>query len=199
MNNLASEFSNMDFGGVTAWLLKQGVSVRTTNICGGVAACNAYIDGDYFLPDSSGDKRLIVMPVYDGPIPSLDNQLDDDEIFLADLIAWEHTNPARWYFRRKEAGLVLGKTALDFELLWRLELDKSPPLTVFATPYDWLRAGGKGVCPLDAIAERKLIGLNNLFCPDIDFAQKLDVRLRLPQSNIPQILIPKMEAHIVHA
>lgn len=86
-----------------------------------------------------------------GLIPSIVQPVYDDGC-LVDLIAWRSTDPARWLWRTG-AAWALGLDSIN-ENSWT---DK--PLSIEATPLDWLRSGATGLCILDWQANelRKLL------------------------------------------
>ena len=203
MIDLIHEYAQMDAGWGTERALASGVSPRALNLCGHVADTYAHIDGDTFSPDPRADKRLIVLPLYEGVIPSLmsDESVDEEEIFLSDLIGWLPDSPGRWYFRLKSDPIaMLGRSNLHAAKVEQLSPTRwTMPITVYSNPLAWLRAGGDGVCPLTVRSMRQLLGLKQIFVPDPKYAIRLDTELRKPCPMIPEILIPKEARTHVHA
>jgi hypothetical protein len=193
--DLQSEYAAMACGWAVEQVTKAGCSALSLINCGHVAETYAHIEGNQFVPDAMGGKRLIVLPVYDGLIPCPRNLdvLDDHDLQPADLIGWEAQNPAKWYFRLKnDPKAMLGRMNLQAarrNQIWPTR--NNHPLTVFPTPLEWLCAGGTGVCPLTRAAMQELRGLKQITCPNRKYGLRLDAELRLPNPDIPQILIPK--------
>ena len=86
-----------------------------------------YLGGGLFQP--GGDVPHIVQPIYDAGI-------------LIDLVAWRTSDPRSWLWRTGAA--------------WALNPDEikanswtQEPLTLHATPLDWLRASAQGLCILN--------------------------------------------------
>ena len=118
-----------------------GISWENLNRCGGPLPVRVRVDGSYFEPSDPDGTVMLVQPVYAGPIPWIYDPVESP--CLADIIAYSLHDPSRWYWRRGECGLVLGDENLE-----RAELFHES-VRLYRTPFDWLKAGGDGVCPLD--------------------------------------------------
>jgi hypothetical protein len=127
-------------------------------------------DQDFFRIDEAHGTWAVLQPV---------QQHDTGD--LCDVIAWHPRRPERWRFLTG-AGEMLGS-------IW-LHVGK-PKLRVFATPLDWLRAGGDGVCLLRRermIVLRHLTLLRVLEVDDPVLAGWLDRVLRDP-GPVPKIVV----------
>ncbi|HEY9091902.1 hypothetical protein [Parasphingorhabdus sp.] len=92
----------------------------------GVMNCED-IGGGIF--QTEGDTPYIAQPVYEDGI-------------LIDIVAWRTTEPRRWLCRTGSAWAI--NPDIVVENSWGNE-----PLTIDATPLDWLRNGAVGLCILD--------------------------------------------------
>ena len=99
-------------------------------LCGHFGVDRAQFHGDLFEPAPAG-VPVIVMGVSEHP----------DE-GLVDLVAFEPSNPVRWFLRLGNA-VVLGLHNV------RLALFEESPVFIHATPLDWLRANCQGAVVLD--------------------------------------------------
>lgn len=96
------------------------------------------------IPFGVGHVERIERGLYqpgDGSLHVISPVYADGE--LIDLIAWRSEQPMNWAWRTG-LGWALGadETSRDY---W----PGDPPLQLHATPLDWLRAGGTGMCVLD--------------------------------------------------
>ena len=121
------------------WLAAHGVSPIAIycpfpRLHGHFGVCRAQFHDNTYSPAPDG-KPVIVMGVSEHP----------DE-GLIDLVAFEPSNPARWFLRLGNA-VVLGLHNA------RLALFEESPVLVHGTPLDWLRADCRGVVVLDWTAD----------------------------------------------
>jgi hypothetical protein len=118
-----------------------GISWESLNRCGDPLPVRVRVDGTFFRPSSPDGTVMLVQPVYAGPIPSIYDPVESP--CLADMIAYNPRTPGNWYWRRGEYGLVLGDENLEHAEHFH------ESVRLYQTPFDWLKAGGDGVCPLD--------------------------------------------------
>lgn len=142
MSDLLHEWAHMPADSA-AWRKMEsfGIGWENLNRCGGPLPVRVRVDGSHFDPTDPDGTVMMVQPVYAGPTPSIYDPVECP--CLCDLIAYSPRNPGKWYWRRGEHGLILGDEVLD-----RAELFHEP-VRLYRTPWDWLRAGGDGVCLLD--------------------------------------------------
>lgn len=181
-----TEFSAMNAAQAVNTLVKMGVKAWDIyDHCGGAAVARVTADGIYFIPDDHGHP-MIVQPVYDGVIQSLDFDLYDDE--PTDMIAWHPSTPSKWYFRQGAAVCILGRGHIA---CFKLSQDAGElaPLPVYQTPLEWLRNAGNGVCCLNRRSIRELLGLKRIITTSDDFAAMLNRELLKPSPLIPQIAV----------
>lgn len=117
------------------WLAVHGISPIAIycpfpRLYGHFGVTRAQFHGGLYEPASEG-KPVILMGVSEHP----------DE-GLVDLVAFEPSNPARWFLRLGNA-VVLGLHNA------RLALFEEAPVFIHATPLDWLRANCQGCAVLD--------------------------------------------------
>ena len=160
-----------------AWLARYGIGrgVIFGPHCSLVGVARIEIDGQYYQPVPEGHPAIIIPVSYDYAPGCLDP---------LDLIAFTPARPDRWY-HRTGWGDVLGEDAI--ERAWLLE----QPLTMHATPLDWLQAGGHGTCILDWSAARFALGNVRAFnCPTREYGLKLQRALSEPVQPV-DIRIPE--------
>lgn len=131
----------------------------------GVLRCD--MRGDQFFEPTSEPYGVdaVIMPVM-------------DEGTTIDLIAWRSLRPDAW-LRRNGQGWALGIDLIQEPPLW----DGFKEITVYATPLDWLRAGGQGAVILDWPAVsliRKLDKFDTIICEDPVVRMRLDSILSAP-------------------
>lgn len=117
------------------WLAAHGVSPVSIygtppRLHGNFGVTRAMFHGDLFEPAPDG-KPVILLGVSEHP----------DE-GLVDIVAFEPSNPVRWYLRLGNAVLLGLHNA-------RLALFEQVPVFVNANPLDWLRNDCHGVVVLD--------------------------------------------------
>ncbi|MBF0251897.1 MAG: hypothetical protein HQL35_14845, partial [Alphaproteobacteria bacterium] len=108
---------------------------------------------------------------------------------IRELVAFDPRDPGRWWLRlggERWGPVWLGQDAVDWA---RAE---GAPLTLYATPLDWLRAGCRGAVLLDAggdLFADLFDGIARIRVPDVAFAAKVYALLRVK---------PPGEARAVH-
>ena len=138
----------------------------------GVMNCEA-IGGGIFQP--GGDTPYIVQPVFDDGV-------------MIDIVAWRTVDPQSWLWRTGSA--------------WALNTDaiaanswQDEPLSIDATPLDWLRNGATGLCILnwDAPEIRQLLRVKAI-AADQHIARQLRAALLKP-AYFPDIQIKRGLRH----
>lgn len=89
---------------------------------------------------------------------------------IIDLVAWRSLTPSRWNLRTG-LGWLMGIDEVSTVGGW----DASRPVKLHATPLDWLRASGEGICILDWDAP-ELHTLSEIHAIEVD-DRKLGSRL----------------------
>ena len=126
----------------------------------------------------------------EGPLHVLSPVYADGEVI--DIVAWRSDAPANWAWRTG-LGWALGTDELpQLREYW----PGDPPLQLHATPLDWLRAGGTGMCILDWEADEleSLRGLNAIEA-DEWIAMRLHKTLSKPR-RLPTIIKRKAVRHV---
>lgn len=184
MSNLLHEWAHMPADS-EAWRKMEsfGIGWENLNRCGGPLPVRVRVDGSYFDPTDPDGTVMLVQPVYAGPIPSIFDPVD--EPCLADLVAYSPRNPGEWYWRRGEHGLVLGD-----EVLERAELFHEP-VRLYWTPWDWLRAGGDGVCLLDRHpnALERLRHVGGIIVDNVALGREIERTMRRAAHRVPPISV----------
>lgn len=123
-------------------------------------------------------EDLRAAPVFEGSFPIA----TVEEMVLADIVAWPPDNPTVWWHRTNESSM-LGRQ----HLVWALEDGK--PLAIHATPLDWVKAGGDGVCILHADGVAELFGVRELRIADEMTAKRIysDLKRLVPKIRVPEI------------
>jgi hypothetical protein len=101
---------------------------------------------------------------------------------VVDLIAWHPAMPAQWRLLTG-AGEALGLRELDM-------LGEGETIICYASPANWLRADGRGLCLLSedwAVVQRILIGERRVGAETAELGRRLDKILRYRPS--PEILV----------
>lgn len=142
----------------------------------GIVAVRDARDGLY-EPDPDGHPHL-VLPVY-----------EDGE--LVDLVAFRSELPDKWMLRTGlgwALGVEDGLPRLYERSFWHTE-----PLSLSATPLDWLRGGAKGLCVLDWEAPElaELSDFTAVQCPDATIAAVLRKALTKPP-RLPNISVGEL-------
>ena len=119
------------------WLSGRGMDARRRLHVGGVGAMRATLhpSSGFFEPHLDGE-RVLVLPVFDGPVADLIEFGDDAEIEISDLVAWRPADPTRLYRRTGEAALV-GVGGID------ASLEAGAALRVFRSVEAFIVAGGE--------------------------------------------------------
>lgn len=136
----------------------------------GFGLVNAIAGEDGLYVPGDGEPHL-VLPVYESGE-------------LVDLVAFRSCDPEHWLWRTGDG------SALGLEWGWGM-LHNGEPLTISATPLDWLRAGCEGLCVLDWDAPELAIELADfaaIHCPDAITARLLKKSLTKPQ-RLPNISV----------
>lgn len=158
-----------------------GISWENLNRCGGPLPVRVRTDGSYFEPSDPDGTIMLMQPVYAGPIPSIYDPVESP--CLADMISYSPRGPGRWYWRRGEHAIVLGDEHLERAELFHEQV------RLYRTPFDWLRAGGDGVCLLDrhpnAIDRLRHVGAIN--AADIGLGTEIERLLRSRRLPSPRI------------
>ena len=96
----------------------------------------------FWSPIDGGGVQALVLPVLDGQQ-------------LVDMVAFSPLSPDQWYLRRGD-GRILGSGGGMAD--WDTGMEE---IRIFATPMDWMIAGGDGICVLtwDERAIRDLMAL----------------------------------------
>ena len=117
----------------------------------------------------------------DGPLHLVQPVIHDGEII--DLVAWRSLQPSKWWLR-SGLGWALGQDNWTHRNPW----DADEPFPVHATPLDWLRAGGDGVCIVDWTAPevRELRIAQSLLVGTAALGKALIATLSAP-SRLPEI------------
>jgi len=139
--------------------------------------------GGYLYQPAEHGELALAVPVYTGPMPSFMTPADESE--LIDLVAFQISNPGRWW-RRTGVVDYLGEHLIRSSVTW------NRPLRVFETPLDWLKAYCQGVCPLSQDYSA-LRDPPDLLFEDLTFASKVERALAQP-FPIPRILVKDIAA-----
>lgn len=83
----------------------------------------------FWSPIDIGGVQALVLPVMDGPE-------------LIDMVAFSPLSPDQWYLRRGD-GRILGSGSGMAD--WDTGIEE---IRIFATPMEWMMAGGEGICVL---------------------------------------------------
>lgn len=169
MTDLLAEFTDMaaEAADHADWLAEQGIGPRIVYRPGAsiVGVCRAYLDDIWWQPDPNGRPVLVVPVSYEtGPF----------ELDPIDLIAWQPGKPGRSY-RRTGDGPALGEDSVGYAML------TERPLVLHETPFDWVKANGKGACILDwHILPMELRMVDRFHCPSRRHALRLERALTEP-------------------
>ena len=142
----------------------------------GVAAIETHPLGIFDFAEHG--RRAFIQPVLSG------GEFTD----IVDLIAWFPDNPGRWW-TRCYSGVPLGDDQLFYAAYWE------EPLTLRATPLDWLCAGGAGVCIVDwKMPAPELRSVPELMCETVEHGEAVLRRMSTPALLIPPITVPRKDA-----
>lgn len=140
--------------------------------------------GGFWNPIDIGGVPALVLPVMDGPM-------------LVDIVSFSPLSPDQWYLRRGD-GRILGSGAGKPD--WETGVEEIP---IFATPFDWMMAGGDGVCVLvwDERAIRELAALGSkirLMADSHILADHIEQKIKavpvLPEVGVQTAQIMTLEA-----
>lgn len=148
---------------------------------GDIGGIHAKPTGKYFEPDETGELFIAQGVWYDPP--SLHNSVEEPLLF--DVIAWHPENPRQWYFYHGEMGLILGERAYFEASLF------DEHLSLYSTPFSWLRSGCKGSVLLDHHGLNRLYRLKEVVCEDVAHGTRIEKGLSLYYlQNMPRLSIP---------
>ena len=157
------------------WLAKHDVGPvaiygTPPRLHGDFGVARAQFHGDFFefAPDGA---PVLVLGVAEHPAEE-----------IIDLVAFEPSNPGRWYLRLGQA-VVLGRHNA------RLALFEESPVFIHATPLDWLRANCQGAVVLDWKADllSYLDGYGVLAADDVTqrrLHQKFKRHIHIPEVRV---------------
>lgn len=127
-----------------------------------------------YEPSESGELAYVVPAC---PLDSWDAEND-----LADLIAWRPSRPEKWWTRCAAAPILNPAAVRRAEAL-------REPLTLHATPAEWLQAAGEGAVILDWRAHLRLLfcGIDRVVADSDELADAVERRLREPAVRMPLV------------
>jgi hypothetical protein len=188
---------------VGAWLAHRGMTPLRRFAVGGVGSCTAALDdrSHTYVPYPDGD-RVMVMPVFDGPVAHVVGD-DDESPDLTDMIAWRPAAPERLYRRTGAADLV-GIGGID------AAIETGLPLRVFRRAMDFIAHGGEEgrqslSCGIHGITEQLrpaclildvrrsgalLAHVRSIIPDDRAHGRDIDAAIRASFPQAPQILWP---------
>ncbi len=151
-------------------LLSAGLPPPAVDMCG---TAKIRPDGQNYVPDDDG-LEAVVVPIFDAGE-------------MIDLVAFNLSNPARWW-TRIDAHWALGADALD--LLWL-----GAELKVCRDPLRWLQSGPaeNAIVILDWHAARLHIPRVEIVAEDLEHGLELDRLLYIPAQH-PRISVPARAA-----
>ncbi len=134
----------------------------------GVGSIRPLQDGSF---EFAGNGRSVaVLPVYDSETPAwapLEHRFEG----LLDLLAFDPTQPDRWWLRHGQA-LLLGSIYVG------LVLEAGCALPVYSNPMSWLRANAEGVVILDwNAAPALLLDAGEFLAENLELGNRLEVAL----------------------
>ncbi|WP_159641364.1 hypothetical protein [Sphingorhabdus sp. 109] len=138
----------------------------------------------FWNPIDVGGAPALILPVLDGPM-------------LVDMVAFSPLSPDQWYLRRGD-GRVLGSGTGQAD--WETGVEDIP---IFATPFDWMMAGGEGICILtwDERAIRDLMFLGGkvrLMADSHELREHIEQQIKavpvLPEVGVQTAHIMTLEA-----
>lgn len=166
-------------GRAAEWLQRQGVPDIALHMWPGpvgVAPIETHPFGHFDF--AKFGRRAYIQPVLSG------GAFTD----IVDLVAWKPDRPNQWW-TRCYSGVPLGDDQLFTAEYWQ------KPMMLRATPLNWLRAGGDGVCILDwKTPAPELRTVPELICETVDQGEEVLRRLSAPIMRVPPITIPKKDA-----
>lgn len=130
-----------------------------------------------------------------GPDPRLIVGVRDAAFQLVDLVALASHDEDRWSLLLG-VGDMLGAWWIE-DMHRRVSTERPARLRLFATPWDWLRGGGQGVCVLEwsaaALGELRLLGERvTIECRDA--AHRAEISGKLQRGGLPMVALPPSAA-----
>ncbi len=149
--------------------------------CGAPAGTRGVTKGDRWELNTNA-APLIVLPLYDGPIPSI--YWPVNEPVLCDLIAWRPKEPEKWYYLTGDYPAFLGR-------IWAEEATFiHDTLNLFSTPLNWLRSDGNGSVVLDwSLARPDFLQMGGIVAESMSLGERVVTCLRQPEPNLPEISV----------
>jgi len=175
--------ARVDRSNIAKKLANAGITIKARMSVGGIGVAEITINGRTYEPTEPGlGKMAIILPVYQGPIPTPTNFVEDPA--LIDLLAFSSRRPSQWWLRRDTA-TILGDAVLD-------ELFLDAPLHVFRNPLSWLRAGGDGVVVLDWVSARRELPVScrKFVAEDASHAREVYRKLTIP-AIVPDVYVAR--------
>ena len=166
------------------WMVSRGMDARRRLHVGGVGIARATLYQAPGLWEPSDDgERVLVVPVFDGPISDLIGFGEDAGIELADLLAWKPSDPTRLYRRTGEAALV-GIGGIN------VCLETGAALRALRSLEDFVLAGGE----IGAGAEAITCGVHGQHRPIRPACVVLDLKATAPTlRGIREIIADSLE------
>ena len=134
----------------------------------GVGSIRRLQDGCFEFAENG--RSVAVLPVYDSATPAwspLEHRFDG----LLDLLAFDPTQPERWWLRRGQA-LLLGSIYVG------LALEADSALPIYANPMSWIKANAEGVVVLDwEAAPSLLLDASEFLAEDVALGDRLQAAL----------------------
>jgi len=182
--NLTGEWRALPDPGQTGQirLASLGVSFAAALAVGGVAVARIRVSGGLWEPDIEEGVPHLCLPLFDGPIPSLWCHVPDDQIALADIVAFRTDRPGLCFWRRGEVHVPLGAARIDEATF------EKQALRLFDNPLDWLRSGGDGAW-IGCWRSGALLlqGVPDVVCGSVEFARLVDADLRHLGRSRPRV------------
>ena len=149
------------------------------------------VEGKFYTPSDDGEGAVI-LPVFEwvsgGPYLDEEGHLlpepPEPVLVLADLAAWRLSHPSRWWLRRNEPALMLGRENLEAAAL------REAPIQLFRDPLGWLRDGAHGVVILNSNHLQHVFqGVPEVICDDFEQGQWFENWMQQPTAPIPAVSI----------
>jgi len=162
-------------------LKRQGVTFQTFLKCGSPAVAQGVTNKNYWEINNNA-APLIVLPVYDGPVPSIYWPVDDP--VLCDLVAWRQNDPHNWHFLVGDYPAFLGQFWADDAAFVH------DNITLYSTPLDWLRGDGSGSVVLDwDLARPDFLQMGGIVTENMSLGERALSCLRQPEPNLPEVSV----------
>jgi hypothetical protein len=123
-------------------LRRLGISLKAEARAGFIGTETIAAVGRLYHPDPAGFGALVIGVWSDEPPSALASR---DDAVLMDLLAFNTSDPDRWWRRVGVADAVLGVH------LYHMALDTGRSITLHDNPLAWLRADCHGACPVEWI------------------------------------------------